>query len=402
MHTGDCSNAEAEFRDALALYQKLADDIPAVTDFRSRLADSHHGIGWSMADADKPVEAEAEYRKALAIQQKLADDNPAVAEFRSRLADCHHQSRRPAVCFGQVAGGGGRASHGARDPAEACRRQPRCHRIPQPPGTQPQQARMAAIEHRQVIRSAVRVPQGNGTPTEVGRRAPHDPGASGGAGVQPGRNRSPPRAGRKFGRGDRLLQAGRKRSCRKLAESGSRTPDNEDRLADCRTNISDLLRRLGKLDEALAECKNAVAVREQIVAAHPAIPSYRANLGETYLRLGQVRRDMGDLTDAATALRRACVHYDAIKSPAGDSTFFRACCHAGLTGLGNHPGSGVSSAEGADHAKKAMADLCRAVSLGYRDPDSYRTESALDPLRNRPDFQALMVDLTFPKRPFAN
>ena len=83
-------NAEAEFREALALYQKLADDIPAVTDFRSRLADSHHGLGWSMADANKPVEAEAEYRKALAIQQKLADDNPAVAEFRSRLADCHH------------------------------------------------------------------------------------------------------------------------------------------------------------------------------------------------------------------------------------------------------------------------------------------------------------------------
>ena len=49
-----------------------------------------------------------------------------------------------------------------------------------------------------------------------------------------------------------------------------------------------------------------------------------------------------------------------------------------------------------------MAGLRQAVSLGYRDPDSYRTESALDPLRNRPDFQALMMDLTFPKRPFAH
>ena len=38
----------------------------------------------------KSSEAEAEYRKALAIQQKLADDNPAVADFRSRLASSHN------------------------------------------------------------------------------------------------------------------------------------------------------------------------------------------------------------------------------------------------------------------------------------------------------------------------
>jgi len=33
MNSADSLDAEAEFRDALALYQKLADDIPAVTDF---------------------------------------------------------------------------------------------------------------------------------------------------------------------------------------------------------------------------------------------------------------------------------------------------------------------------------------------------------------------------------
>ena len=38
----------------------------------------------------KPAEAEAEFRKGLAIQQKLADDNPAVTDFRSRLASSHN------------------------------------------------------------------------------------------------------------------------------------------------------------------------------------------------------------------------------------------------------------------------------------------------------------------------
>jgi hypothetical protein len=48
-----------------------------------------------------------------------------------------------------------------------------------------------------------------------------------------------------------------------------------------------------------------------------------------------------------------------------------------------------------------MAALRRAVEMGYGNPDGYRTESALDPLRHRPDFRALMMDLEFPAEPFA-
>jgi hypothetical protein len=77
-----------------------------------------------------------------------------------------------------------------------------------------------------------------------------------------------------------------------------------------------------------------------------------------------------------------------------------ACCRACLAGLGNIPGSRLSAAEPADQAEKAMAALRHAASMGYRNPDAYRTESALDPLRNRPDFRALMMDLVFPARPF--
>jgi hypothetical protein len=39
--------------------------------------------------------------------------------------------------------------------------------------------------------------------------------------------------------------------------------------------------------------------------------------------------------------------------------------------------------------------------MGYRNPDAYRTESALDPLRTRHDFRVLMMDLVFPADPFA-
>ena len=111
--------------------------------------------------------------------------------------------------------------------------------------------------------------------------------------------------------------------------------------------------------------------------------------------------DQKKLAEAAAAWRRAGEHYDGIKPLGGEDTFLLICCHAGLAGLEGRPGSGVSTAEGADQADKAMAVMRQAVAMGYRDPIAYRTESTLDPLRNRPDFQALMMDLEFPSEPFA-
>jgi hypothetical protein len=40
--------------------------------------------------------------------------------------------------------------------------------------------------------------------------------------------------------------------------------------------------------------------------------------------------------------------------------------------------------------------------MGYRNPHRYRTESALNPIRDRPDFRELMMDLVKPTEPFAN
>ncbi len=48
-----------------------------------------------------------------------------------------------------------------------------------------------------------------------------------------------------------------------------------------------------------------------------------------------------------------------------------------------------------------MALLRRAAAMGYGSSDAYRTEDALDPLRDREDFRALMMDLAFPEPVFA-
>jgi hypothetical protein len=113
-------------------------------------------------------------------------------------------------------------------------------------------------------------------------------------------------------------------------------------------------------------------------------------------RLGLARRETGDPVGAASDARRALGLYDGLPSRDGKAWFETACCHAALAGLAGRDGSGVSASE----AEMAMDFLAKAATMGYRGPEAYQIESNLNPLRNRPDFQALMMDLVFPTQAF--
>ncbi len=78
-----------------------------------------------------------------------------------------------------------------------------------------------------------------------------------------------------------------------------------------------------------------------------------------------------------------------------------SCGHAALAALAGRDGSGVSSGEASSEADRAMALLTKAVAMGFRNAAAFRTETSLHSLRNRPDFQLLILDLAFPARPFA-
>jgi len=70
-----------------------------------------------------------------------------------------------------------------------------------------------------------------------------------------------------------------------------------------------------------------------------------------------------------------------------------AACHAALAGLAGHDGAGVSTAEGKAQIDKAMTVLRKAVDTGFRAPNVFRTETALDPLRGRDDCKKLLEEL---------
>jgi hypothetical protein len=76
-------------------------------------------------------------------------------------------------------------------------------------------------------------------------------------------------------------------------------------------------------------------------------------------------------------------------------------CPRRAAGLAGQAGAGAAAAEGEKQTARAMGSLHKAVAMGYRSPDAYRNEDALDPLRDRDDFRLLMMDLAMPTEPFA-
>jgi hypothetical protein len=43
----------------------------------------------------------------------------------------------------------------------------------------------------------------------------------------------------------------------------------------------------------------------------------------------------------------------------------------------------------------------RAIKTGFKYTDMFKTDPDIDSLRSRPDFQALMADISFPSNPFS-
>jgi hypothetical protein len=85
-YTGRLKEAEAAYRDALALYQPLATQFPAAPRYRQLLAQTHNNLGNLLKDTGHLREAEAAYR-ALDVQEKLAADFPNVSDYQNDVGN---------------------------------------------------------------------------------------------------------------------------------------------------------------------------------------------------------------------------------------------------------------------------------------------------------------------------
>jgi eukaryotic-like serine/threonine-protein kinase len=137
------------------------------------------------------------------------------------------------------------------------------------------------------------------------------------------------------------------------------------------------------------------------VKEHTNVPGYLKGLAGSLIARGRVRQKDGDLVGASADWRRAATVLAELPDLDGQYILSFAGCHALLSSIAGRPGTGVSAGDREPEAEMAMTLLRRAIQMGCRDVDRYRTETALDPLRSRPDFRLLMLDLTFPAEPFA-
>ena len=123
---------------------------------------------------------------------------------------------------------------------------------------------------------------------------------------------------------------------------------------------------------------------------------YRSHLAWSVKGRALARLGLSDAAGAAADARRALELWDGLPSRDAVEWFQTGCCHAIFAALVGREGSEVSAGDASSEADKAMALLKKAVGMGYRSLDAFRTETALDPLRDRPDFRLLMLDLAMP------
>jgi hypothetical protein len=163
-----------------------------------------------------------------------------------------------------------------------------------------------------------------------------------------------------------------------------------------------LFSETGEPAEALAALEKGLAIRQALADANPAVTGCRRDLAISLSMIGKLRQAGGHVAEAAGAYRKALAILERLPVLPPYDHFNVAMIHAGLAGIAPRPGSGLSAAAGRAEADRAMTSLRRAVDGGSRPPAHELAAPEFDPLRSRADFRLLLMDLAFPKDPFAS
>jgi tetratricopeptide (TPR) repeat protein len=175
-------------------------------------------------------------------------------------------------------------------------------------------------------------------------------------------------------------------------------PDNlaaADRLAMTCIALAEAHRQAGNVSESLASYLRAAALLETARRAQPEVVLYARHLADAWLGEGAARRDAGDQATATATWRRALSLRENLPSQGAEDSCALAHIHASLATTSD-PDLGARQ-----HAAAAVAALRRAAATGFHEASALAEGPYLTPLRDRPDFRILLLDLAFPPDPFA-
>ena len=175
----------------------------------------------------------------------------------------------------------------------------------------------------------------------------------------------------------------------------------QSQLAVAYDAVADFCSATDKPSEALPWSDQALAMRRKMAEADPSQRAYRSMLADRIRRRGIVLQKCGRPADAVSAFRDAITTLQGLAIPSYSDLYNIACNQSLLSGVAADAGSSLTAADTRAGADEAMKSLRQAVAAGFREAAHMRVDSDLDPIRTRPDFQALLADLAFPADPFS-
>ena len=177
----------------------------------------------------------------------------------------------------------------------------------------------------------------------------------------------------------------------RLISEDRSTPQYRMQSARVLGDLGLLRLRAGRNSDALASLGSSHEILARLVAEYPTIAMFRADLGHAAVRLALATERGGDRTTALRLARSGVDLLDALPAPSARYVSYQAKAHAVL---------GTMVDRESQHGT-AIERLRVAIRRGYRNLLEYRRDPSFDPIRSRPEFQGLLLDLSFPADPFA-
>lgn len=157
----------------------------------------------------------------------------------------------------------------------------------------------------------------------------------------------------------------------------------------------------GRWSEAIQNLRQA---HIRLQALHQAAPRHRrlaSQLGTTLVCLGSALKNERRPAEALPIAQEARRILEAIRHPSSEDLYGLARTYAMLAALAAPSPASPTSDEREALADRATEALRQLVAAGMIDFALIDRDHVLDPLRNRPDFHAFILDRGFPSNPFA-
>jgi serine/threonine protein kinase/tetratricopeptide (TPR) repeat protein len=344
---GKWAEEQEAYLNARAVLEKLIEANPSVIRLRMALGFAYSNGGSSLFEAGKQLEALAAAKKAQAIFIKLAEDYPALTDVQQGLAGNYFSI--------------GLALSELGKPAEA----------------------MAALV--KALALCQKLVEAN--PTDVSSQE-----LSGFCFNEIGKLLA------ETGKTADALQSHQKARTILLKQAKAHSPSAANlwrdlRLAESTERIGLLLSASGKTAEAQAACEEALGICQKLSDAQPSVPWLRWELANCHSALASVLRRAARPAEAAASIRRAIALVEKLPEITPRNHYGLACFHAQLAGVAVDPDSGVTAQKGVAEVERAIMALRQAIAAGFDGVGRLRSDTSLDLVRPRADYQKLLKDL---------